>query len=75
MESIDPIAPIAAPNPQVNLRIADTNKDGRQRHDADEKPDREPHDVLELHVEEGEAPTTQSSESEEPPSFGLDLAV
>ena len=75
MDSIDRIAPITPINPNVNLRVAESNKDGKQKPGGDQPTREEPHDVLELHSEEGEEVVIHLEDSTEPPTFGLDLAV
>ena len=75
MDAIDRIAPIAATNPSVSLRVAEPNKDGRQKPGEDHPTREEPHDVLVLHTADGEEVEIQTEEATEPPSFGLDLAV
>ena len=75
MDSIDPIVPITAIHQTVVLRVAESNKDGRQKPGGDEEPHEKPHDVLELHNEDGEEVLIEPEEVPEPPSNGLDLAV
>ena len=48
-DSIDRIAPIAAINPTATLRVAESNKDGRQKPGDNQQPRESRNDVLELH--------------------------
>jgi len=75
MDSIDRIAPIAAINSNLNLRVAETNKDGKQKPGGEPATREEPHDVLELHTEDADDELVEVEQTPEPPTFGLDLAV
>ena len=77
MDSIDRIPPIAGVAQTVHLRVAEANKDGRQKPggEDEEAPRQEPHDVLELHGEDVVPEPAEPTEPPEAPTFGLDLAV
>lgn len=76
MDSIDRITPVVPTPSSVNLRVSEPNKDGGHPKHPGEQEDREqPHDVLELHSEDGGVSQIEVAESSDPPTIGLDLAV